>query len=103
MPHELPAFVREYLKRNNLPVDNGTVVVWVEPDRLTYRRAAYLKDHLVDDFGVTYRYQMAPSLVPSSARKVKLVVEGVEVQPVDPMFLLPDARLFKPRKMAARS
>lgn len=97
-PRELPGFVREYLKRNSLSVESGTVVVWVEPDRLTYRRAAYLKDHLVDDFGVTYRYLLAPRPAASSMLKVRLVVEGVDVQPVDPMFLLRGARLFKPEK-----
>ena len=53
---ELPGFVRQYIDRNGLALEHGTVVVWVEPDRLTYRSPAFLKEHLVEDFGVTYRY-----------------------------------------------
>ena len=53
---DLPGFVRQYIDRNGLAIEHGTVVVWVEPDRLTYRSPAFLKDHLVEDFGVTYRY-----------------------------------------------
>ena len=47
----LPGFVRQYIDRNKLAIDHGTVVVWVDPDRLTYRSPAYLRDHLIDDFG----------------------------------------------------
>jgi hypothetical protein len=32
---DLPEFVREYMKRANVDLDHGTVVVWVYPDRLT--------------------------------------------------------------------
>src|SRR5215203_1487575 len=57
-PAELPRFVERHMKNNDIHLDHGTVVVWVEPDRLTYRSYAYLKDHIVDDFGVTYRYML---------------------------------------------
>lgn len=84
---ELPAFVQSYLKRNNIKLTHGTVVLWVEPDRLTYRTPANLKDHLVDDFGVVYRYLLGAEHEPG----VDLVVEGVDVTPIDPLFLLPSA------------
>src|SRR5439155_13627439 len=67
-PAELPQFVSSYLDRNKLPMEHGTVVVWVEPDRLTYNSGASLKEHLVDDFGATYRYLL---------KNFELVVEGV--------------------------
>src|SRR5438445_4740160 len=51
----LPEFVQEYLDSEGWVLDHGTVVLWVKPDRLTYRTAANLREHLVDDFGVTYR------------------------------------------------
>jgi Histidine kinase-, DNA gyrase B-, and HSP90-like ATPase len=84
---ELPAFVESYLKRNNIKLAHGTVVLWVDPDRLTYRTPANLKDHLVDDFGVVYRYLLGAGDEPG----VDLVVEGVDVTPIDPLFLLPSA------------
>jgi hypothetical protein len=82
----LPNFIQVYLDRQGLAFDHGTVVVWVEPDRISYRKPALMKEHLVDDFGVTYRY-----LLP----KISLYVDGAKVDPVDPLFLTPDARYFR--------
>ena len=65
--------------------DRGTVVVWVEPDRLTYRTAASLKEHMLDDFGVMYRYLL---------RDFDLQVAGVKVEAVDPLFLEAGARYY---------
>ena len=53
---DLPDFVKKYLDDKGLTFEHGTAVVWVRPDRLTYRTGASLKEHLLDDFGVTYRY-----------------------------------------------
>lgn len=83
---ELPPFVTEYLGRNDFDFDHGTVVVWVEPDRLTYKTPASLKEHLLDDFGTTYRNML---------ENIDLKVEGVRVEPVDPLFLDPKARYFR--------
>ncbi|MEX2374455.1 MAG: ATP-binding protein [Dehalococcoidia bacterium] len=82
---ELPGFVQKYLDKQGLAFDHGTVVVWVDPDRMSYRTAATMREHLIDDFGVTYRYLLD---------KVGLVVEGTRVEPVDPLFLTPGARYF---------
>ncbi len=82
----LPDFVQVYLDRQGLAFDHGTVVVWVEPDRISYRKPALMKEHLVDDFGVTYRYLLS---------KVSLHVDGTKVEPVDPLFLTPEARYFR--------
>jgi hypothetical protein len=76
----LPDFVAEYLDKIGEPLKHGTVVVWQKPDRLTYRMAPPLKEHLRDDFGVTYRYLL---------KNFELVVAGSEVVPVDPLFLTP--------------
>jgi hypothetical protein len=93
-PAELPRFVERHMKNNDIHLDHGTVVVWVEPDRLTYRSHAYLKDHIVDDFGVTYRYMLQPDASDAADGSLQLTVEGKRVQPVDPMFLIPGARLY---------
>jgi Histidine kinase-, DNA gyrase B-, and HSP90-like ATPase len=98
-PHDqapLPGFVQQYIGRNKLTLDHGTVVVWVNPDRLTYRSPAHLKEHLVDDFGVTYRYLLQADGHDVTDRHVRVVVEGVKVEAVDPLFVLPGARLYVP-------
>src|SRR5439155_11742564 len=41
---------------------------------------------LVDHFGVVYRYLL---------EGVEVVVEGVRVEPVDPLFLMPNARYYR--------
>ena len=50
---DLPPFVQRHLENKSLSFDHGTVVVWVKPDRLSYRTPANMREHLVDDFGVT--------------------------------------------------
>ena len=81
----LPDFVQAYLDKQGLAFEHGTVVVWVDPDRISYRTPALLREHLMDDFGVTYRYLLD---------KRELYVEGKKVEPVDPLFLTPGARYF---------
>ncbi len=84
---DLPEFVQRYLKDKGRPFDHGTVVVWVKPDRLSFRSPANMREHLVDDFGVTYRYLL---------RDIELYVEQTRIEPTDPLFLDPAARLFVP-------
>ncbi len=82
---DLPEFVTEYLGSKKLDLQTGTVVVWVKPDRLTARSGASLRKLLLDDFGVVYRY-----LLP----QFSLFVDGQRVEPLDPLFLTPDARFY---------
>lgn len=98
---ELPGFVEAYLKRKKINLKTGTVVVWVKPDRLTYAQASTLKEHLLDDFGTTYRYLLPRKEVDADgntkslfAGAFNLVVEDVAVEPVDPLFLTPGCRLY---------
>ena len=84
-----PAFVLEYMKKNRITLKSGTIVVWEKPDRLTARSASTLRTQMLDDFGVVYRNLLDD---------FKLVVDGVAVQKVDPMFLTEDARYFKAEK-----
>ena len=81
----LPDFVQAYLDKAGLAFDHGTVVVWVEPDRLSYKTLSLLKEHLLDDFGVTYRYLLD---------RVTLHIDKTQVAPVDPLFLTPCARYY---------
>lgn len=82
---ELPAFVTKYLKSIGEPFEHGTVVIWKNPDRLTYKSESPLAEHLVEDFGATYRYLLEDR---------ELVVAGRKVVPVDPLFLDPKGRYY---------
>jgi hypothetical protein len=84
---DLPNFVKKYLKKLGWEFDHGTVVVWRDPDQLTYKSPKVLEGHLLDDFGVTYQYLLDDR---------ELVVNGTRVEPVDPLFLNPKARLYVP-------
>lgn len=101
---ELPDFVRKHLKKSGDTFDHGTIVVWRNPDRLTYKVSRTLAEHLVDDFGVTYRYLLDDKT---------LIVDGTPVEPVDPLFLDLRGRYYakpedggaieiEPMKIAAR-
>lgn len=90
---ELPEFVQTYLDKKGVAFEHGTVVVWVEPDRISYKTPAVMREHLVDDFGVTYRY-LLKNPADLAGPKVELYVEGTKVEPVDPLFLTPGARFF---------
>ncbi|MEV4630464.1 ATP-binding protein [Micromonospora sp. NPDC049523] len=93
---ELPGFVQRHLKKSDTSLDHGTVVVWCAPDRLTYRSPAHLKEHLLDDFGVTYRYLLHRDGHNVTDRFAAICVEGVMVEAADPLFLMPGTRLYLP-------
>ena len=82
---DLPEFVKRHFKDKKKKFDHGTVVVWRNPDRLTYKMSRSLAEHLIDDFGVTYRYLLDHR---------SLIVDGTPVVPVDPLFLDPRGRFY---------
>lgn len=86
-PAELPAFVQEYVAAKRLRLTTGTAVVWVKPDRLTYTQAGALREHLIDDFAVVYRGVLD---------RFRIIVDGVTVEKVDPLFLTPGALYYVP-------
>ena len=81
----MPDFVKKYLKKADWEFEHGTIVVWKEPDQLTYKSPKVLEGHLLDDFGVTYLFLLEGK---------ELMVNGTLVEPVDPLFLTPRARLY---------
>jgi hypothetical protein len=93
-PAPLPTFVQRHLDQNDLTLDHGTVIVWVNPDRLSFKSPSYLAEHLIDDFGVTYRYLLRTA--DDAATGLDLIVERTAVRPVDPLFLTPGARDYLP-------
>lgn len=90
----LPGFVQRHLKKTETDLDHGTVVVWCAPDRLTYRTPAHLKEHFLNDFGVTYRYLLHRDGHSVTDRFVTICVEEATVEAADPLFLMPGARLY---------
>ncbi len=84
---EPPEFVQAYVAEH-FPgeIDKvRTVVVWSELDRVSKRRAPELENHLLETFGVTYRNHL---------RGMSVVVNGRQVDPVDPLFITEGARFY---------
>lgn len=84
---DLPDFVVEYAEEH-FPGGVAalrTVVLWDKLDRLTYRTADGLENHLVETFGVTYR---------NLIRSLSIAVNGNRVEPVDPLFITEGARFY---------
>lgn len=93
----LPEFVQEYIEKNDLDIGTGTVVVWQNPDRLRYKTTKNLERHIINDFGVAYRYLLNnPQSDEKQEDALTLFVEETQVQPVDPLFLMPEARFHVP-------
>lgn len=82
---DLPDAVQAYLDQHDVDLQHGTIVLLEKLDRLTWKQAAVLKDHLLEHFGLTYR---------NFLRDLNIVVNGTTCQPVDPLFLTPDARYY---------
>ena len=97
----LPRFVSKYMEAEEIVFDHGTVVVWEKPDRLTYKTEARLKQELINDFGVVYRYLIRDPEARFDRKalgrihEVRLLVSGVQLQPIDPLFVTPGARFYE--------
>jgi hypothetical protein len=97
---EVPDFVQKFLRRNRVTLSSGTVVVWEQPDRLSWSRATMLKEHLKHDFGVVYRYMLDTSGSGASEgprrHRAAVYIEDDRVGPVDPLFLMPEGMFYVP-------
>jgi hypothetical protein len=85
---EPPAFVIDELKaRGRWPMASGTVVVWdnLDPDRIDYKRREELRNALITNLGVIYRNFLT---------ECAITVDGLEVQPCDPLFLTEGFRYY---------
>lgn len=83
LPEWVADHVQQYLPGGRL--DQGTIILIEQLDRLTRTSAAGLQRHLVDHFGVIYRNWLA---------EISVKVQGVPVEPIDPLFLTPGARFY---------
>jgi hypothetical protein len=83
----LPIWVAEYADKH---FPNGvaavrTVVIWEKFDVLTWKTVTHLETNLLQHFGLVYR---------GFLRKVRLVVAGKRVEPIDPLFTTEGYRFF---------
>tara|TARA_Y100000588_G_scaffold394649_1_gene516268 strand:- start:1367 stop:3265 length:1899 start_codon:yes stop_codon:yes gene_type:complete len=77
----LPNYVQTYLDKNKLSFRHGTVVSWVAPDNLSYKRTSLLTEQMLEQFGVTYRY-----LISNPTKPVEIRVNHELVEAIDPLF-----------------
>ena len=82
---KLPEWVNTYIKTSMKNLDHGTVILIDKIDRLDYSTIIVLKDFLLQHFGLIYRNYL---------RKVKIVVDGMLVEGIDPLFLTPGLRYY---------
>ena len=90
MPSEVaeepPAWVADGLKKlGRKPLKNGTVVIWEHIDRVDLKLREQLRGKLVTDLGVIYRNYL---------QATPMTVDGVDVEPCDPLFLTEGFRYF---------
>src|ERR1035437_7393536 len=82
---EPPVWVRDYIKKHFKQFRSGTVVLIEKIDRLDHWTTQKLKGDLLKDFGITYRNLLG---------EVAMAVDGVDVEPTDPLFLTPGFRFY---------
>jgi hypothetical protein len=87
--NEPPKFVVDYLKKAGRWDDfaHGTVVLWdrLDGNRVDYKRREELRNTLVTNLGVIYRKFLIDT---------PMTVDGVEVEPCDPLFLTEGFRYY---------
>ncbi len=82
-----PAWVdKAYVDRFGKSTTHGTIIVIEKLDRIEYKTAKRLQDELLENIGVTYR---------NTLRAIPMFVNGVAVEPVDPLFLMSEARFVE--------
>ncbi len=81
----LPDFIQSYLDKKSIELNHGTAVVIEKVDRLTYKTYGPLKDFLIQQCGITYR---------NFLRQVNLYVDGIALEPIDPLFITEGFRYY---------
>jgi hypothetical protein len=86
-PGEPPEFVVRYLKEHDRwkGFDHGTVVLWEVLDRVEPKLRERLRNELVTNLGVVYRNYLV---------NTPMTVDGVDVEPCDPLFLTEGFRYY---------
>jgi Histidine kinase-, DNA gyrase B-, and HSP90-like ATPase len=84
-PEEPPQWLLTYLDTHFGGLPHGTVVLIDKLDRPTWKTSSALKKNLLENCGLVYR---------NFLRNVTMVVDGVKVEAIDPLFLTPSARYY---------
>ncbi len=82
---DLPKWLRDYAASEGQELTHGTAVVLEKLDRLTWDSRNELGAELLNHIGVTYR---------NFLRQLDVRVDGVRVEPVDPLFITPGFRFY---------
>jgi hypothetical protein len=83
---EPPAFVIDAMKKHGRwPLTSGTVILWENLDRIDFRQREKLRSRLLTDLGVIYRNYLLDT---------PMTVDGVDVEPCDPLFLTEGFRYY---------
>lgn len=80
---KLPESLKKEFEKRFEGSEHGTVVVIEKLDRIDYKGGSRLQAHLLQNLGTTYRNRL---------RTVRAFVNDVQVEPVDPLFLMPEGR-----------
>jgi Histidine kinase-, DNA gyrase B-, and HSP90-like ATPase len=81
-----PRFVVDAMtKHGRWPLMSGTVVLWENLDRIDFKQRDKLRSKLLTDLGVIYRNYLLDS---------PMTVDGVDVEPCDPLFLTEGFRYY---------
>ncbi|HLL76217.1 MAG TPA: ATP-binding protein [Pyrinomonadaceae bacterium] len=93
-PAKLPRWVEKEIEQHygKAGLTHGTVVLLSKLDNLTWKTTKTLNRELSEHFGVTYRKWL---------RRVNIYVNGIKVEPVDPLFLDPTARFHEENDLRA--
>ena len=84
-PMNPPDFVNQFLEKQDRKLDHGTVVVWEGLDRVSPKLQQELRNSLVTNLGVIYRNYLVAT---------PISVNGVDVEPCDPLFLTEGFRYY---------
>lgn len=81
---KLPNHIEELFSKLPNNKKSGTIIVIskIDRDRLTKKKHETLRQFLLEEIGITYRHLLG---------NVKIQVEGTEVLPLDPLFIMPGA------------
>jgi hypothetical protein len=85
IPAKLPKWLAAQVDKVFGGMPHGTIILIDKLDKTDWSTTKGLEQNLLPHLGVTYRNYL---------RKVKLVLNDKEVEPVDPLFLTPGARFY---------
>lgn len=82
-PVELPVWVKSYVDEHFCGLPHGTIVLVDKLDRLTWTTRDGLRKNLLEHVGLVYRTYLEDRT---------FIIDGVAVEPIDPLFLTSGAR-----------